>query len=97
MICLSTFPILYRYSLRFLRCLHPFSHLIIEGIKNPIMRPYNGIQYSDGSGGGSSLKFAVKLPNLVILSFASGSSVLLISKRSAIDSKGVADLEMFIV
>jgi hypothetical protein len=35
-----------------------------------IIIPYNGVQYSGGSAGGSSLKFAVKVPNFVTLSVA---------------------------
>ena len=37
-------------------------------------KPNSVAQYSGGSGGGSSLKFAVKLPNFVMLIVASGLS-----------------------
>lgn len=59
------------------------------------MRPYNGIQYSDGNGAGSSLKFAVKVPNFVRLRFASGSSDLIL-KKSLIDSNVEAGCETVI-
>ena len=57
-----------------------------------IIIPYNGIQYSDGIGGGSSLKFAVKVANFVTLSFASGSSDDLTPKKSAIESQVEAEV-----
>jgi hypothetical protein len=49
--------------------------------------PYNGIQYFEGIAGGSSLKFAVKVPNFVTLSFASGLSGDLRCKNSKMNLK----------
>jgi hypothetical protein len=61
-----------------------------------IIIPYNGIRYSDEIAGGSSLKFAVNVPNFVMLSFASGISDDLTPKKSAIESQGEVEREMLI-
>jgi hypothetical protein len=64
---------------------------MILGIDQPTIVgaiiPYNGIQYFEGIAGGSSLKFAVKVPNFVTLSFASGLSDDLRCKNSKNESK----------
>jgi hypothetical protein len=47
------------------------THPIILGIDQPIkevaIMPYNGAKYSDGIGGGSALKLAVKVPYLTLI------------------------------
>ena len=48
--------------------------------------PNNVAQYSGGRGGGSSLKFAVNVPNFVILRIVSGLPVWIL-KNFAIESK----------
>ena len=54
-----------------------FVHPITLGIDQPTIVltiiPYNGIQYSGGTEGGTALKLAVKVPNLLMSNVAEGS------------------------
>jgi hypothetical protein len=67
-----------------------------ELIKAVTTTPNKVAQYSGGSGGGSSLKFAVNVPNFVMLSFASGSSDLIL-KKFLIASNVEVGFETFII
>ena len=59
-------------------------------------KPNKVIQDSAGNGGGSSLKFAVNLPNVEIPRVTSGSSGFKLNK-SSLDLKGVVGFETFII
>ena len=59
-----------------------------------ITKPKSVAQYSDGNAGRSSLKFAVKLPNFVMLIVASGLSPFKF-KKSKIESQADEEEEVF--
>jgi hypothetical protein len=68
------------HSVKYFRCLFVFLQPIIAGVNHELTKavatmPNNVAIYYGGIGGGTTLKFAVKFPNFVISSLASGNEV----------------------
>ena len=89
---LSNLPIWFIHSLTYLRCVFAFLHPITVGVSHePIKAVATTVNkvttYYGGIGGGSALKFAVKLPNFIILSVASGLSGFICKKNSKMESR----------
>jgi len=94
-------PIWLRHSLKYFRCIRVFLHPINAGVnhvptKAVATTPINVATYSGGIGAGTATKFAVNLPNLVILSLASGLSGFICKKNSKMESKRDGGDESFI-